>query len=192
MFICVFRRMCFQSLPHRPAIWVLMILLGRLWWGELPARAQARYWLDVWTTDNGLPQNIIRGIHQGPDGYLWLATLDGLARLDGVRFTIFDKSNSAGISSNRFTSIFEDRDGVLWAATEAGGITRYQTGRFTTLTTEQGLGTNWVGAVFGDENGRPSILVQGRLLQWNGARFEQVIAESVPFVLSDGAGDSSG
>ena len=43
--------------------------------------AQARSRFDSWTADTGLPQNIIRAIHQTSDGYLWLATLDGLARL---------------------------------------------------------------------------------------------------------------
>ena len=54
-------------------------------------------------------QNIIRAIHQTADGYLWLATLDGLARFDGVRFTIFNKSNSPSMESNRFTGLYEIR-----------------------------------------------------------------------------------
>ena len=42
------------------------------------------YLLDVWTIDNGLPQNSINAIAQTKDGYLWLATFDGLVRYDGV------------------------------------------------------------------------------------------------------------
>src|SRR5277367_857075 len=37
-----------------------------------PARA-AQYRLKSWTVENGLPQNVIRGIAQTPDGYLWIA-----------------------------------------------------------------------------------------------------------------------
>jgi ligand-binding sensor domain-containing protein len=69
--------------------------------------AAAQYRIDHWTADTGLPQNSVYGIVQTGDGYLWLATLDGLARFDGVRFTIFNKSNSAGIVNNRFVSLFE-------------------------------------------------------------------------------------
>jgi ligand-binding sensor domain-containing protein len=77
-----------------------------LWWllvvfGPAPA-ALAQYRFDSWTADQGLPQNIIRAIHQTADGYLWLATLDGLVRFDGVRFTVFNKGNSPGINGNRF------------------------------------------------------------------------------------------
>lgn len=62
------------------------------------------YQVDHWTTDNGLPQNTVTNIIQTRDGYLWLATFDGLARFDGVRFTVFNKSNTPGINSSRFFS----------------------------------------------------------------------------------------
>jgi ligand-binding sensor domain-containing protein len=85
---------------------------------KLRSTAGAQYRFDSWTADTGLPQNIIRAIHQTADGYLWLATLDGMARFDGVRFTIFNRSNSPGIQNNRFTGIYEDPAGALWLGTE--------------------------------------------------------------------------
>jgi len=36
--------------------------------------------------ENGLPQNKINALAQTRDGYLWVGTLKGLARFDGVRF----------------------------------------------------------------------------------------------------------
>jgi hypothetical protein len=54
--------------------------------------AGAQYRFAAWTADNGLPQNIIRGMHQTPDGYFWIATLDGVARFDGVHFTSSTKA----------------------------------------------------------------------------------------------------
>jgi ligand-binding sensor domain-containing protein len=94
-----------------------------------PAFAQ-EYGFDVWTTAKGLPQNTVTGIAQTPDGYLWLSTFDGLARFDGVKFTIFDKGNTEGILNNRFSGIFVDKEGVIWATTENGAITVYQNGIF--------------------------------------------------------------
>ncbi len=72
--------------------------------------AQAQYRFDSWTADNGLPQNSVYSIQQTPDGYLWLTTLDGLVRFDGVRFTVFNKSNSKGLTTNRFTSLLAETD----------------------------------------------------------------------------------
>lgn len=101
--------------------------------------AQAQYRLDHWTADTGLPQNSVHDILQTRDGYLWIATLDGLARFDGVRFTVFNKSNSQGISSNRFLFLREDVNGDLWAGTEDGGVVRYHQGRFNSYGREHGL-----------------------------------------------------
>ncbi|MEK7723446.1 MAG: two-component regulator propeller domain-containing protein, partial [Acidobacteriota bacterium] len=88
------------------------------------------YGFDTWTTANGLPQNTVTGVVQTPDGYLWISTFDGLARFDGVRFTIFDKGNTKGILNNRFSGLFVDKEGVIWATTENGVITVYRNGVF--------------------------------------------------------------
>ena len=95
-----------------------------------PARAQYRF--DHWTADNGLPQNSVRDIVQTRDGYLWFTTFDGLVRFDGVRFAVFNKNNSPGLTSNRFVNLFEDRHGDLWAMVDTGEIVRRHQGRFTT------------------------------------------------------------
>ena len=80
--------------------------------------AQAQYRFDNWTTDNGLPQNSVYAITQTRDGYIWLTTSDGLVRFDGVRFTVFDQSNTRGITSNRLTDLYEDPEGTLWIGSQ--------------------------------------------------------------------------
>ncbi|MEQ1646783.1 MAG: two-component regulator propeller domain-containing protein, partial [Pyrinomonadaceae bacterium] len=93
-----------------------------------------QYRFDNWTTDNGLPQNGVREITQSPEGYLWFTTFDGLVRFDGLRFTTFNKSNTKGIINNRFTGIFADKDGTIYATTmEDGVLTIYRDGVFTSI-----------------------------------------------------------
>ena len=80
----------------RPTWWqlvygcVLTLVLGPL---ATPTRSEAtdvkRYLVDSWPGESGLPQNTITGIAQTADGYLWITTLDGVARFDGVRFRMF-------------------------------------------------------------------------------------------------------
>ncbi len=72
----------------------------------------------TWNTANGLPQNSVLSIAQTPDGYIWLATFDGLARFDGVRFKVFRKLDTAELPTNRLTGLFVDPDGRLWILTE--------------------------------------------------------------------------
>src|SRR6476469_7426212 len=88
------------------------------------------YGFDVWTTANGLPQNTVTGVVQTPDGYLWLSTFDGLARFDGLRFTIFDKGNTKGIVNNRFATLVADGEGAVYAFTEDNVVTVYRNGDF--------------------------------------------------------------
>src|SRR6476620_8368881 len=105
-------------------------LVGLISLALFPAKAFAQYRFDNWTTDDGLPQNTVSAIVQTRDGYLWLATAGGLVRFDGLRFRVFDKSNTKGLTSVRFSALFEDDDGSLWIGTEDGGLTRYRNGTF--------------------------------------------------------------
>jgi ligand-binding sensor domain-containing protein/signal transduction histidine kinase len=68
------------------------------------------YQVVQYTDDNGLPQNSIKGIGADSDGFVWLATEDGLVRFDGRNFYTFNKSNLK-ISSNRFFVIVPSMDG---------------------------------------------------------------------------------
>src|SRR5215467_5243922 len=134
--------------------------------------AVAQYHVDSWTTDNGLPQNIIRDICQTPDGYLWLATLDGMVRFDGVRFVIFNRGNTPGIGGNRFTSLYCTVSGEFWAGTETNGVTRYSQGKFMTYTARQGLPANEIPAVIGDDAGHIWALSRTSIVQWNEKGFQ--------------------
>jgi signal transduction histidine kinase/ligand-binding sensor domain-containing protein len=134
-----------------------------------PTPAQFR--LDSWTTDNGLPQNSVYGITQTRDGYLWLATADGLVRFDGLRFTVFDQSNSEGLKSNRFINLYQDVEGSLWAGTEDGGLTRYRDGKFTSFTTADGLPDNYVARVQDDPEGGLLIMTFNGWAKYRDGRF---------------------
>jgi diguanylate cyclase (GGDEF)-like protein len=119
-----------------------------------------QYRFDAWTTDNGLPQNGLRQITQTPDGYLWFTTFDGLVRFDGVQFTTFNKSNTKGIINNRFTGLFGDADGTLYATTmEDGILTIFRDGTFSSLTSDQVPG-HYINRVERDSTGELRFLVE--------------------------------
>jgi signal transduction histidine kinase/ligand-binding sensor domain-containing protein len=93
--------------------------------------SSVEYRIDGWTTENGLPQNSVNSLAQTRDGYLWLATNDGLARFDGVRFVVFNKSNTEAIANNRIGELYEDGNGRLWVGVEDGSLLFYENGKFT-------------------------------------------------------------
>jgi signal transduction histidine kinase len=69
---------------------------------------QPEYLVDVWQTSEGLPQNSVTAIVQTRDGYLWFGTFNGLIRFDGVKFRVYDESNTPELKSSRIVRLFED------------------------------------------------------------------------------------
>ncbi len=137
----------------------LLILQFYFCFAECP-RFFGQYRFDSWTTDDGLPQNGLREITQTPDGYLWFTTFDGLVRFDGVRFTAFGKSNTRGIINNRFTGIYGDKDGTLFATTvEDGTLTIYRNGAFSSYTSKEVPG-HYIRAIKPDETGELRFLTE--------------------------------
>ena len=66
----------------------------------LAAGANAGFTVDVFGTAQGLPSSAVLAVTQTRDGYLWVGTLDGLARFDGVQFAVFDENNTPGLNSS--------------------------------------------------------------------------------------------
>ena len=107
---------------------------------------------EVWLTENGLPQNTIHSIAQTPNGYVWIGTEEGLARFDGIRFTVFDKQNTPQLKSNYIRTLLVDQRGALWIGT-AEGLVQMLDGKFTTFTTNEGLPSDGIQAVHEDRKG---------------------------------------
>ncbi|MBL8112911.1 MAG: diguanylate cyclase [Acidobacteria bacterium] len=94
-----------------------------------PSRALTQYQNDRWQTEQGLPQNTVQSLVQARNGYLWLGTMDGLARFDGIRFTVFDPRAHPELGSGSILGLMEDADGNLWIA-RSGAAVLYSGGRF--------------------------------------------------------------
>ncbi len=118
-----------------------------------PHLAITQYTQDVWGTESGLPQATILGIAQTADGYLWLASEEGLVRFDGVRFAVFDKENTPQLQANDVRALLVDRKDNLWIGTNGGGLTRYKDGLFTTFTARDGLVNDAILSLHEDAHG---------------------------------------
>lgn len=95
------------TLPFAVLTWWLALAGAGVLFGQVPPEAEGRYLRRAWTIENGLPQNYITALAQTRDGYLWLGGNAGLARFDGVSFTLFNTGNTPGLQSNRIHSLDE-------------------------------------------------------------------------------------
>jgi signal transduction histidine kinase/streptogramin lyase len=143
---------------------IAFCLLVLMWFASDPASAQYRF--TQWTVDSGLPHSGVRGIVQTPDGYLWVATLNGLARFDGVRFKVYDKGTTPEISSSRFLAMVPGVGEDLWMLSDDYNVVRMHDGSFLTLDRNHGVKPHEVSAITNDR-GKVWVLSERKVLLWD-------------------------
>lgn len=82
----------------------------------------------------GLSQSVVLDFVQDDQGFLWMATQDGLNRYDGYQFRVFKEDPQAtnSLKGSFVNNLDKAPDGSLWIATNNGGLNRYDphTGQF--------------------------------------------------------------
>ncbi|MCF7816683.1 MAG: hypothetical protein K9M54_02275 [Kiritimatiellales bacterium] len=89
----------------------------------VPVKKTGRYIVTNWRVKDGLPFDQIRDIVQRRNGFIWVATLNGAARFDGVQFQIFNTRTSSNLANNSISALFEDREERLWLGHDTGHLT---------------------------------------------------------------------
>lgn len=135
-----------------------------------PSRLLSQFGHDVWQREQGLPNSTIHAILQTQDGYLWLATEEGLVRFDGVRFKVFDAQNTPEIASNQIQFLFEDKQGELWIGT-AAGLARYRGQQFKPFTGSEGLPNKSVSCICEDREGNVWVGTAAGLWSFDAGKF---------------------
>ena len=82
----------------------------------------AQFGIDRWTESDGLDSNWVRDIVEGPDGFMWIATGNGLLRFDGRSFNPVAGSDPARSSLGPVAALARGSGGRLWIALEYGGV----------------------------------------------------------------------
>jgi signal transduction histidine kinase/ligand-binding sensor domain-containing protein len=107
---------------------------------ERPASVGRSAWLwQSWQTDEGLPDNAVTGMAQTPDGYLWVATLGGLVRFNGVKFEEFSPLNLADVPNRVVRAMHLDHANRLWFAMDHGPVVCASASAAQTYTARDGL-----------------------------------------------------
>lgn len=104
-----------------------------------PQRTIHQYVHRKWTSDNGLPGHTVTSILQTRDGVLWIATVSGLFRFDGITFTEIETNPLSPKSHEWITALCEASDGTLWIGTAFKGLRFLKNGKIRTYGLKEGF-----------------------------------------------------
>ena len=88
------------------------------------AQQNGQMFFDHLTVEDGLSYDWITAMHQDEQGFLWIATEEGLNRYDGHDFKTYkhDRNDPTTLSRNHLEFILQDRHdpNILWVSTRLG------------------------------------------------------------------------
>ncbi len=78
------------------------------------------------TNEQGIADRVINAITQDAQGFIWIASIDGLTRYDGYNAIIYrhQTNNPYSVSDDEVYALCTDDDGFLWIGTR-NGLNRY-------------------------------------------------------------------
>ena len=117
---CSSRRRRLRALAWRMALAVLALVAVTVARAAGPETPRPR----MVGVAEGLPSSNVNGLARDRDGYLWLATSDGLARYDGVEVRTWrhDPDAAGSLPGNYVTAVHVDRQDRVWVAVEGRGL----------------------------------------------------------------------
>lgn len=127
---------------------------GQLWDGTQNglARWDGQNW-KIYTTHDGLSENIVRAIAEDAAGNFWIGLESGGLNFfkDGKFVSYRAKEN--GLPGNDISALYADPDGVLWVGTSGHGLARFQNGKWTRYSTANGLASDSISYIIEDGGG---------------------------------------
>lgn len=143
----------------------------------------------MWQSQDGLPSNVVRSVVQSSDGYLWLATAEGVARFDGFEFEVIEPAGNLRQQRLAFYRVFATPGGDVWAATYQGGLFRVQAGRLQrVLANLRSPKPPLVSQVIEDQNGKIYLMRGAEIAQVTPGNLV-IPAERSPEIMQNFAND---
>jgi signal transduction histidine kinase/streptogramin lyase len=115
-----------MSTHSRRSVCCLVLLILASACGHSIGASASEYVSQTWGVDEGLPHNTINRVLQDQQGYLWLATLGGLARFDGLKFEVFVPPEARAQANYSIRGLVEESPGSLVVLPATGGIDRFR------------------------------------------------------------------
>ncbi|MBK8791782.1 MAG: hypothetical protein IPN59_01290 [Holophaga sp.] len=121
---------------------------------------------------DGLPQSQVRCMFEDRDGFIWMGTMEGLARLGASGFRPY--RDVEGLLVKQINCITQDRHGSIWVGGPDSGVAEIRGSRIRNFGTEEGLAAKTVYTILERRNGDLLAGARQGLFCKKGDRFERV------------------
>ena len=145
-----------EDVPSDGSVPVFVDSESRVWF---PSSARGLWWLKDGkhgrVNQAGLDKDVVYSI-AGGKGELWVGRQrGGLTHLrpKAGSFAETTYREAEGLAQNSVYSVYQARDGTVWAGTLSGGVSKFSGGKFTTFTTANGLASNTIASILESSDG---------------------------------------
>ncbi|HSE40327.1 MAG TPA: two-component regulator propeller domain-containing protein, partial [Acidobacteriota bacterium] len=104
-----------------------------------------------YTTQQGLPSNIVNCLMWDKHHNLWIGTEGGLARKHSEKIESYTAKD--GLPKDAVWAIYEDPEGSVWIGMNNGGLSRFSDGKVHVISKAEGLTADIVTSVYEDPDG---------------------------------------
>jgi ligand-binding sensor domain-containing protein len=111
-----------------------------------------KYYFDKYGTEEGLDASRVYTVIQDNNDYIWLGTVAGASKFDGINFINYTEEN--GLASGGVRAIFQDSLRTIWLGHLGGGLTRFKDGEFESVDLPDTLLLNDVTSIIQDSDER--------------------------------------
>src|SRR4030095_698387 len=121
-----------NSIRNSIAFFVLLLLGGDSFAQGKPT-LQSSYSFQHISAANGLVSNVVNMTIQDEEGYMWIATINGLQRFDGNRLLTFmhEEGTASTIPNDNIVAMLLDKDKNLWILSALGYVGIFDKKKFT-------------------------------------------------------------
>jgi ligand-binding sensor domain-containing protein len=127
----------------------------------------------AWSAKDGAPGSVY-ALAQTTDGFLWLGTMQGLYRFDGVSFERYEPQSGPPFQSYFITSLLALPNGDLWIGFHEKGVSRLRDGTNTNYTNADGLPSGGVVRLVQDREGAIWAGTNGGLARFEDGRWQRI------------------
>lgn len=130
----------------------------------------------IYDNTNGMVSSDANIISETDDGYIWIGSYAGLTKYDGNEFEFVREGGLVNV-----VGMMTDSRGRLWIGTNDAGIARYEDGKYTYFTEQDGLPSNSIRCFAEDKAGNVYVGTSDKICRFGTDDTIMILSQNITF-----------